>query len=232
MPIRIFMVAALLLVASAGYAADRKFTIGSFTELVVDGDMVVRLDNGKAPSALAQGSREALSALKIDRQGNTVFVRNSGFQAGRSSGAPVTVIITGRDIRRLALTGAGKISANRLDADNSRVELRGAGSIDIGSVNAFRFATVLSGSGSLSIGAGSVVNSDVVIDGSASFRAAGLVLQNLKLAQKGPATTLLTVSTVAEISNEGTGSITIEGSGICMIRKGGSATINCKKVSQ
>jgi Putative auto-transporter adhesin, head GIN domain len=232
MRFRLITMLGLLCVSTQAFAADRKFTIGSFTDLVVDGDMIVRLDTDKAPSAKAQGSNEALAALKVERQGNVVFVRNTGFQAGRSSGGPVTVTITGRDIRRISLTGSGKIIANALNADNSRIELRGAGSIDVGSVNAFRLAAVLSGNGTLNIAKGAVVNSDVAIDGGANFLSAGLVSQNLKLVQNGPASTLLTVSNVAEISNNGSGSITIEGEGSCMIRKGGSATINCKKISQ
>lgn len=232
MQFRTLMMLAALCVATQAHAAERKFTIGSFTDLVVDGDMIVELDTNKAPSATARGSREALAALKVERQGNVVFVRNSGFQAGRSSGGPVTVTLGGRDIRRIALTGSGKINANALSVDNSRIELRGAGSIYVGSVNAFRLAAVISGNGNLTIAGGAVTNSDVAIDGGANFLSAGLVSENLKLVQNGPASTLLTVNNVAEISNNGTGSITIEGKGSCLIRKGGSATINCKRISQ
>ena len=229
---RLIMMLGLLCTAAGAHAAERKFTIGSFAELVVDGDMIVRLENGKAPSASAQGSREALAALKIERQGNVVFVRTGGPQAGRGNGGPVTVTVTGRDIRRIALTGSGKIIANSLSADNSRIELRGAGTIEVASVTAFRLAAVLSGNGSLNIAKGAVVSADVAINGGANFLSAGLVLENLQLVQNGPASTLLTVSNIAEISNSGTGSITIEGDGTCFIRKGGNAAINCKKISK
>jgi hypothetical protein len=73
------------------------------------------------------------------------------------------------------------------------------------------------------------VNTELSIDGSANFISAGFITQNLKLAQNGPASTLVTVSNNAEINNTGAGSITIEGNGTCNVRKAGSATINCKK---
>lgn len=232
MHLRLIAISAMFLAATQTHAAERKFSIGSYSELVVDGDMIVRLDTGKAPTASAQGSREALAALKIERQGNVVFVRSTGLQPGRKSGGPVTVTLTGRDIRRLALIGPGKIIANALTTDDSRIEMRGAGSIDIGSVKAFRLSAILSGNGALNITKGNVVNTDVVIDGGATFLSAGLVSQNLKLVQTGPASTLLSVSNIAEISNNGSGSITIEGSGTCMIREAGSAAIKCKKISR
>jgi hypothetical protein len=232
MQFRLFVFCALLCAAGSLQAADRKFTIGSFTDLVVDGDVIVRLETGKAPTAMASGTREGIAAIKVERQGNVVFVRNGGLQPGSGKGGPVTVVITGRDIRRIALTGSGKVVANSLNADDSRIELRGAGSIDVGNVDAVRLAVVSSGNGRVNIAKGNVVNSDVAIDGGANFLSAGLVSQNLKLVQNGPASTLLTVSNVAEISNNGAGSITIEGTGTCLIRKGGSATINCKKISK
>lgn len=219
-----------LLTAASGSAAEQRFSIGNFDELIVEGDIIVNLETGKAPSAKAQGPSEKLGALRVERQGSVVRIRSAKLQNGRRDTGPVTVTITGRDIKRLALIGSGMISANALEKDTLRIEMKGSGVINVANLKAIKFATMIAGNGTLNIAKANVVNSDVAIDGGANFVSAGFTTQNLKLAQSGPASTLLTVTNIAEINNSGTGSITVEGPGTCIIRKAGSAVINCKKV--
>jgi hypothetical protein len=229
MAFRLILATFALAAAASVSAADQRFSIGNYDELIVEGDIIVNLETGKAPSAKAQGPRDKLGALRVERQGNVLRIRSVGLQSGQSDKGPVTIAVTGRDIKRVALIGSGKINATALNADTTRIELRGSGSIDVASLNAFRFVSMIAGNGRLTIAKGEVVNTELAIDGSANFISAGFVTQNLKLVHNGPASTLLTVSNIAEINNTGSGSITIEGNGTCNVRKAGSATINCKK---
>jgi hypothetical protein len=229
MAFRLILATFALLAAASVSAADQRFSIGNYDELIVEGDIIVNLETGKAPSAKAQGPRDRLGALRVERQGNVLRIRSVGLQSGQSDKGPVTIAVTGRDIKRVALIGSGKINADALNADTTRIELRGSGSIDIASLKAFRLISFIAGNGRLNIAKAEVVNTELAIDGSANFISAGFVTQNLKLAQNGPASTLMTVSNNAEINNTGAGSITIEGNGTCNVRKAGSATINCKK---
>ena len=229
MAFRLILATFALLATASVSAADQRFSIGSYDELIVEGDIIVNLETGKAPSAKAQGPRDKLGALRVERQGKVLRIRSVGVQSGQSDKGPVTIAVTGRDIKRIALIGSGKISANTLSADMTRIELRGSGSIDIADLKAFRLVTMIVGNGRLTIAKAEVVNTELAIDGSANFISAGFVTQNLKLVHNGPASTLLTVSNNAEINNTGSGSITIEGNGSCNVRKAGSATINCKE---
>jgi hypothetical protein len=229
MAFRLILATFAWLAAASVSAADQRFSIGNYDELIVEGDIIVNLQTSKAPSAKAQGPRDRLGALRVERQGNVLRIRSVGLQSGQSDKGPVTIAVTGRDIKRLALIGSGKINADALNADTTRIELRGSGSIDIASLKAFRVVSFIAGNGRLNIAKAEVVNTELAIDGSANFISAGFVTQNLKLAQNGPASTLVTVSNNAEINNTGAGSITIEGNGTCNVRKAGSATINCKK---
>jgi Putative auto-transporter adhesin, head GIN domain len=229
MAFRLILATFASLATASVSAADQRFSIGSYEELIVEGDIIVNLETGKAPSAEAQGPREKLGALRVERQGKVLRIRSVGLQSGQSDKGPVTIAVSGRDIKRVALIGSGKISANTLNADTTRIELRGSGSIDVASLKAFRLITMIVGNGRLTITKAEVVNTELAIDGSANFISAGFVTQNLKLVHNGPASTLLTVSNNAEINNTGAGSITIEGNGTCNVRKAGSATINCKK---
>jgi Putative auto-transporter adhesin, head GIN domain len=229
MAFRLILATFASLATASVSAADQRFSIGSYEELIVEGDIIVNLETGKAPSAEAQGPREKLGALRVERQGKVLRIRSVGLQSGQSDKGPVTIAVSGRDIKRVALIGSGKISANTLNADTTRIELRGSGSIDVASLKAFRLITMIVGNGRLTITKAEVVNTELAIDGSANFISAGFVTQNLKLVHNGPASTLLTVSNNAEINNTGAGSITIEGNGTCNVRKAGSATINCMK---
>lgn len=225
-----FALFAMVLVSPLASAAEQRFTVGNFDEVIVEGDIIVNLVSGKAPSAIGKGPQGKLGALRVDRQGKVLRIRSSGMQSGRRETGPVTVNLTGRDIKRLALIGSGKITADNLDRDTVRIEMRGSGVITIGNLKAFRLVTMIAGNGILNITKGEVINSEVAIDGGASVVASGLSVQNLKLVHNGPASTLMTVNNTAEINNNGAGSVTVEGAGTCIIRKAGTGTINCKKV--
>ena len=229
MKLRLILATFAVFAAATVSAADQRFSIGNYDELIVEGDIIVNLETGKAPSAKAQGPRDKLGALRVERQGTVLRIRSVGLQSGQSDKGPVTIAVTGRNIKRLALIGSGRINATALTADTTRIELRGSGSIDVASLKAFKLISMIAGNGSLNIAKADVVNTELAIDGSANFISAGFVTQNLKLVHNGPASTLMTVSNNAEINNTGAGSITIEGNGTCNIRKAGSATINCKK---
>jgi hypothetical protein len=229
MALRLVLATFAVFAAASVSAADQRFSIGNYDELIVEGDVIVNLETGKAPTAKAQGPRDKLGALRVERQGNVLRIRSVGLQSGQSDKGPVTIAVTGRNIKRLALIGSGKINANALDADTMRIELRGSGSIDVASLKTFKLISMIAGNGRLNIAKAEVVNTELAIDGSANFISAGFVTQNLKLVHNGPASTLMTVSNNAEINNTGAGSITIEGNGTCNVRKAGSATINCKK---
>lgn len=229
MAYRLILAIFAVLAAASVSAADQRFSIGNYEELIVEGDIIVNLETDKSPSAKAQGPRDKLGALRIERQGNVLRIRSVALQSGQSDKGPVTIAVTGRGIKRVALIGSGRINAGALNADTTRIELRGSGSIDVASLKAFRLVSMIAGSGRLTIAKADVVNTNLAIDGSANFISAGFVTQNLSLVHNGPASTLMTVSNNAEINNTGAGVITIEGAGTCNIRKAGNATINCKK---
>lgn len=229
MAFRLVLATLSVLAASSLSAADQRFSIGNYNELIVEGDIIVNLETGKAPSANAQGPHGKLGALRVERQGTVLRIRSVALKSGQSDKGPVTIAVTGRDIKRIALIGSGRINATALNAETTRVELRGSGTIDIASLKAFRFVVMIAGNGRLNVTKGEVVNTELAIDGGANVVSAGLITQNLKLVHNGPASTLVTVSNNAEINNTGAGSITIEGKGTCQVRKAGSAMINCKK---
>jgi Putative auto-transporter adhesin, head GIN domain len=213
--------------ATSAQAAERDYLLGSFKELIVQGDITVILETGKSPSAKATGDKEQLAALKIDRQGQIVRVSRLGSVSNSRSVAPTIVTITGRNINKLVVQGNGKIAASMVDTQQIRTEIRGAGEIDISQIKSDRLIALIVGNGKFSIGSGTVRNAEIIIDGSPIIAAPKMETDRLRLFQNGPATTHFLVKTSAEITNSGTGSITIDGKGACFIKKAGGANIMC-----
>lgn len=232
MPFRLiaacFVMAAFLYIAPA-QAAERSFLVGSFEDLIVEGDIQVTLETGLPPSAKATGDKTRLSNLKVVRQGKVLRIRMQGLSANRAVGEPIRLALTGRNIKKLILQGNGLIKASALDMSMVRVEIRGSGEIEIGKLKTDRFVALLVGSGKLGLSTGNARDAEITIDGSPTIAASNLAVEKLRLQQNGPAMTHFQVNDIAEITNSGSGNITIDGKGSCLIRQAGGATINCKK---
>jgi hypothetical protein len=232
MHFRLFAALLAMLAIAPAHAAERSYLVGSFEEIIVEGDLQVTLDIGKTPSAKATGDKQRLSSLKIERQGRVVRIRMAGMQAGRRAGEPITIAMTGRNVRKLILRGNGRISVNDVNMTDVRVDLRGSGEINIASLKSERLVVLLVGSGKLNIAKGAVTSGEFTIDGASNIDAAGVMLKKLKLTQNGPANTHFLVEKTAEITNSGTGAITVDGEATCFVRQAGGAAIKCKNIGK
>jgi hypothetical protein len=230
MLIRLIISVAALFASLPAFGAERSYLIGSFDQLIVEGDMQVTLTTGQPPSAKASGDKDRLNALKIDRQGNVVRIRMGGLLSNRKIGEPIKIQLSGRNIRKLIMQGNGKITATDISVPELRVEIRGSGEIDIASLKNDRVVGLLVGSGKLTLGKGTAGNMEFLIDGAPNIAASGVIAEKLRLQQNGPATTHFTVKTSAEITNSGSGNITIDGNATCFVRQAGDANIKCKKM--
>src|ERR1044072_6507588 len=110
----------LLLVALAVPAAaeERRYSVGDFDRVIVEGPYRVHLATGRASAASAQGRRDALDRLSIDVQGQILRIRRNRHAW---SGAPgtdlgiVTVELATRNVR-----SARMIRPARLDLAGRR----------------------------------------------------------------------------------------------------------------
>jgi Putative auto-transporter adhesin, head GIN domain len=232
MSVRLIACLLALLIVSPAHAAERSFLVGSFEDVIVEGDIIVDLQTGLAPSAKASGDKDRLGSLKIDRQGTIVRIRLQGIGANRASTEPLRVALTGRNVKKLVVQGNGKISVNGLDMQQTRLEIRGSGEIDVARIKSERLVALLIGAGKLTVAGGTVRDGDVTIDGSPTLVLSGTAMQKLRLNQNGPANSHFQVNDSAEITNSGTGKITIDGTATCFVRKAGGASIDCKKMGK
>jgi Putative auto-transporter adhesin, head GIN domain len=233
--------AALILAATMATgpvgAAPKSFLIGSFEDLRVEGDIIVILDNNRSPSAKADGERSLIDALKIDQNGMTVRVRVQDYQ-GQTKRAkanqPVVVRLGGRGVKRITTSGSATIKVNQIKQEDATAVLTvsGSGSITVDQLAADRLTVSVFGSGDVTLASGTARVGDFKVDGNGTITAANLALRQAKLLQSGAAKTHLSVSDEVEITNNGAGTITVDGKATCFIRKPGSAKIICGKLAQ
>jgi Putative auto-transporter adhesin, head GIN domain len=227
----------LLATSTASHAAEKTFLIGSFDELLVEGDIRVVLDNMKAPSAKAKGDRDAIEAVKIDRNGLTVRVRIQDYEGDarrKIATEPLVITLGGRGVTKVSVNGSANLSINQMrnPGGTASIKVSGPGSVSIGAIDADRLAVNLAGTGSVKIDSGQVRSGQFGIDGTGSMTAPLLTMKQAKLSQSGNATSHLQVEEQVEISNSGSGTIKVDGKATCFIRQPGSAKILCGKTPQ
>lgn len=233
-------IAAPLLLTQMPYtarAANKSFLVGSFDELIVEGDIIVKLDNMKAPSAKASGDHSLVEALKIERNGLTIKIRVQDYEGTTQKakiGAPLIVNLGGRGVRRVSVDGNAQLDINQIRAPGMVVTLKmsGAGQINVGKVESDRMDLNLAGTGGINIASGKVRAGRLSVSGSGKVDAAKLSMMQANLYQQGNATTHLLIGEKAEITNSGSGTIQVDGSATCFVRQPGSAKIVCGKTAQ
>jgi hypothetical protein len=223
--------AVLLTLPQSVYAAKQKLLIGSFQDVVIDGDMQVIITTGKSPSGTATGDRRILELLRTDRQSEAITIRvqrpPSNDNALRVT-EPLVVNLTSQNVRNITLRGNAKLRINAVTQyDGSRIYMSGGGEIIIDQMNSDRLNANLFGTSKLQIGGGKARQMHVEIEGAGTYDAANLKTRNFELIQRGNATTSAQVEEGATLFNEGAGNITITGNAECFIRKAGYAVIIC-----
>lgn len=221
----------------AAFAESKSFLIGNFDELVVEGDVAVKFDNMKPPSAKAVGDSVQILALKVIRNGRVLRIRlqNDGNPSAKAAAAqPVEIVLNGRDVRKISVDGSARLDVNHVRVPNNAVtiKLNGPGQINIEKLESDRLDLALIGTGSVGIGTGQVRSARFVTNGSGKIDAPKLMLAGASLMQAGSAATHLLSKGRVDISNSGSGTITVDGEATCNIRQPGSAKILCGKTAK
>lgn len=220
--------AALALFASApAEAATRNFTVTSFTRIRVDGPYRVTLATGIAPFASASGSPQALDALMLDMQGNTLVVhvnRNAWTGFDGDAGGPVTISLGTHDLSSAWLNGAGSLAIDRVKALRFDLSVQGAGLASIASVAVDQFKIALGGAASARL-AGEALNLDALVRGSSTLDAASLSTHDAVITAEGPAVVKVAVSNAAKIDALGVAAVTLTGSPACTAKTTGSSFV-------
>jgi hypothetical protein len=221
---------ALSALAAPAFAEDRHYAIEDFDRVIAEGPYIVHLVAGRATSAIAHGSREALDRMSLDVQGQMLRIRrNRSAWTGGSTGADPGIVTI--DLVTRSLRSARLIGPVRLDADNVRglaveFSVEGPGTLHATRLNADSLTLALLGSGRLEA-AGAARTVSVNFQGSGDLAAPGLVAHDARIVSTTSGAVALTVNGPATITSNGLGNIRILGRPVCTINGAAADQVRC-----
>jgi hypothetical protein len=220
---------ALAALAAPAAAEDRRYSVGDFDRLIVEGPYRVHLVTGRASAASAQGRRDALDRVTIDVQGQTLRIRRNRNAWGGAPGADsgtVTIELVTRALRSARLIGPARLDLEGVRGLNVELSVEGSGDLDAIGVDADHLSLALLGSGRLELaGAARELNGN--------FQGTGdIVAGSLRAGQAAITTTTsgavaVTVNGPATIVANGLGNVRIFGRPDCTISGIAAEQVRC-----
>lgn len=227
-----FILLMTIIISFPAKAAEKNFSIGSFDNIQIEGDVIVNVMTGKGPSAKAVGEQKHLNMIQFSRNARTLKIQlknDTDVQRQSSDNPePLQIYISTHTLIDINVNGNGTVNVDNISSRKSKFTIVGSGRIMIKKADINDFQAMIWGGGDLTILGGNIVKSNLGINGFGSIRAAKVETETLEIEHQGPANSIITVSDVAKISNNGTGQIEILGKANCLIKSIGSGKIFCE----
>ena len=222
---------ALLVPTLAGeaIAAERRLSVTDFDRVRVIGSTQVDIVKGRAVSAFASGSAEALDDLVVEVIDRELIVQPRARVASTWSGnggQPARVRVTVPRLTSVRVSGSASVTVAELIAGSIAMAVTGAGRLDVKSAIADRATLALTGSGTL-VASGKVKSLLAGIKGSGQVEAATLVADDLTVTAATSGELALTANRSASVTSSGSGTVTISGSPACTVSNSGSGEVRC-----
>jgi hypothetical protein len=218
-------------IASPAFAAERRYTVTDFDRILVDGPFRVTLATGRASSAAATGSAQALDRVSIEVQGRTLRVRPNrsswGGYPGEGTG-PVTIAVTTHNLRGASVIGSGSVNIDKASAMRFDASVSGSGRLEIGSVQADMLTLGLLGAGKIVAG-GKVKQLKATIQGSGDLEAATLIAEDAQINADTAGDVVVGVRRAVNVTASGAGDTKIIGTPSCTTKALGSGRVLCGK---
>lgn len=201
-------------------------TTGSFTEVEGIGPDNIVFVVGDSFSIKAEGTDEAVAALRYKLDEGTIRVgRTKGKWFGEGA-KPATITITAPFLSKASLAGSGNFAADTMDAEELDLEIAGSGSIKIGTLTGRKLETNIAGSGEAFL-AGKVDKAKYSIAGAGTVDAAKLVSTDAEVDIAGSGDLKLNATGTVDVSIAGSGDVDVTGGAKCTTSKMGSGNVNC-----
>lgn len=223
-----FAVAALAVPASV-MAAERRFLVGDFDRVQIEGPYQVTLATGRSSSARATGGQSALDRVSVEVRGRTLHVRASRSAWGgdpREATGPVRIEITTRELRAGTVAGAASLAIDRAGGLRLDFSLSGSGRLAIASVDADLLVVGLLGSGKILL-AGKAKQLRASIQGTGDLDAARFRAEDADIGADTAGAIAVTALRTARVRANGTGEVTISGSPACTVTGLSAGGVRC-----
>ena len=221
---------ALIQMAPAAHAAERKFLISSFEDVRINGSVNVSITTDRGVSASAEAAdRKVLDRISLRKSGRQLIISvapDTNDNSRYSADEPVMVRLSSDVVKTVTHSGSGTVSLDKLGGRDARVRLSGFGVLTIDDIDSDTLTITMNGGGQL-VMAGQAKKGRITLLGSSIFDGSDLTLETLDLVQRGPVSSHVFVEREADISNYGTGIIQIDGQPNCSVQTDGAAQIIC-----
>lgn len=217
--------------ASSASAAERRYTVTDFDRIQVEGPFQVTLATGRASSATASGTSQALDRVSIEVQGRTLKVRPNrsawGGYPGEGAG-PVTILVTTHGLRGASVTGSGSIAIDKASAMRFEASVSGSGRLSVAAVQADMLTLGLLGAGKIAM-AGKAKQLRATVQGSGDLDASSLIAEDAEINADTAGEISLGVRRAAKVTASGSGDTRIVGTPSCTTKVLGSGRVLCGK---
>ena len=185
------------------------------------GRLIVKQDGTE--SLTIEGDDNIVPKVKSEVAGGKLTIgleKNTGINPK----LPLVFNVTVREIRALALSGAGSIEASDIKSSNFEASISGAGSAALGNLAADSLKASLSGAGDFKV-SGTVTSQDVTISGAGSYRADDLQSRDATVRTSGVGSANVHASDNLTARLSGVGSIRYYGSPAVQASRSGIGSI-------
>ena len=226
---KLALLAILAAAAAPAAAAERRYSVGDFDRVEVDGPYQVTLLTGLASGARAEGSPDSLDRVAIDVQGKTLRIRRNRSAWGGypgDPGGPVKVALTTRDLRAAAVVGSGGLTVDRARGLRVDLSVSGSGRLAVASVEADNLVLGLLGSGRITV-AGRASQLRATVQGSGDLAGEALRAEDATIYSDTAGKVAVAVGRTAKVTATGPGDVEIIGRPSCTVDAKGSGQILC-----
>lgn len=215
---RALLLLPLLTLTAAAPADERRYIIGSFERLRVQGPYEVELVAG-SPGVKAWGTADDLAKLRVRLEGETLIVNTgaSGWErrAGEAPGAVRVRIATPR-LRAIYASGGAKVKVVQLRAARVDLSMEGKGTMEVAGLRADELVVAHTGFGAMTL-AGSAGKVRVRGYGEATLEAGGLLANDAVLVWESRNPLNIGVRYTAQVIASGLGQVTVTGKPECRV---------------
>lgn len=215
--------------AGSAVAAERRYVAQDFDRIVVEGPFLVRLATGRATTASAQGSQQALDGIVVDVQGTTLRVRRNRTAWTGAQTRPVepaTVTLSTRVLRSARVVGSGQLDITGLAGQRVDLVVQGSGRLGATGINADNLSVGLIGSGSITL-AGTAETFTAELQGSGSLLAPGLSVETATISATTTGNVAIHARRAVTVNANGLGEVIVAGRPACTVRGPGASEVRC-----
>ena len=211
-------------------AAERRWAVGSFERVRIEGPVAVSITAG-SPRAAATGGQAILDRVTITSNGGMLVVRIAGRQWRGETGAAEPLAAVSLATPRLTsvmLAGGASVTVAGVSGERVDLTLNGAGTLDATGIDATMLSATLVGGDTMTL-AGRAATARLMANGTGSIAAEALRVDTLSVQRTDAGETRATARYTATVMATQKGRVTVTGTNSCDVRATNGAQVRCGK---